>query len=263
MTSLKQRLENGELLVGIMISEVRNPNVAYMLAQAGFDFLIIDNEHGAYSAETVSDLIAAARGASLPVVVRIAEVRRETVLKPLDSGADGLLAPMIDTPEQAAQLVQFAKFPPQGMRGAALRRPHSRYARVDAAEYLAKANRDSFVAVQVESRQGVDNVDAIAAVDGIDCVFVGPFDLSVNLGFPGQLDHPEEVAAMKRVIQACKTQGKISGTLIFDAEVLRNWISEGMRFVVYGSDISLLADAARFAVADFRSNVGKPHDDLA
>ena len=257
MISLKQRLQNGELVLGIMVSEVRNPNIAYMLAQAGFDFVVIDNEHGSYSVETISNMIAAARGANLPVIVRIAEVRRETVLKPLDAGATGLLVPMIDTPEQATQLVQYAKYPPQGIRGAALRRPHSLYARVDATEHLAQANRDTFIAVQVESREGVENAESIAAVEGVDCVFVGPFDLSVSLGFPGQLDHPEEVAAIDRVIEACQSQGKIAGTLMLDAAMLRSWISKGMRFVMCGSDISLLADAARVAVAELRASVGR------
>jgi 2-keto-3-deoxy-L-rhamnonate aldolase RhmA len=256
MTSFKQRLQNGELALGIMVSEVRNPNVAYMLAQAGFDFFIVDNEHGSYSAETVANMIAVARGAGLPVIVRIAEVGRESILKPLDAGAAGLLVPMVDTPEQAAQVVEYAKYPPQGVRGAALRRAHSLYARVDAAAYLEQANRDTFIAVQVETQLGIANVEAIARVEGVDCVFVGPFDLSVSLGFPGQLNRPEQIAASDQVVRACQSQGKISGTLMFDAAMLREWIEKGMRFVVYSSDISLLADAAGKAVADLKSIVG-------
>jgi 2-keto-3-deoxy-L-rhamnonate aldolase RhmA len=253
MTPLRHRLQCGELVVGTMISEVRNPNVAYLLAQSGFDFLIIDNEHGAYSDETVSDLVAAARGAGVAVVVRIPEIRRETVLKPLDSGAAGLLVPQVNTPEEAAEIVRHAKYPPQGNRGVALRRPHSQYARVSAADYLQQANDETFIAVQAESVEAVGNIDAIAAVDGIDCLFVGPYDLSVSLGIPGQVDHPREVEAIDKVVAACRRHRKVGGILLFDAELLRGWIEKGMRLVSYSSDVTLLADAALAAVTHLKT----------
>jgi 2-keto-3-deoxy-L-rhamnonate aldolase RhmA len=254
MTTLKQRLEQGELALGTFISEVRSPNVAHLLAQAGFDFFVLDNEHGSYSAETVSDMIAGARGSGIDVVVRICEIRREAILKPLDAGAAGLLVPQVNTPEQAAEVVRHAKYPPQGQRGAALRRPHSRYGRVDAAAYLEQANAETFIAVQAESREAIEKVDAIAAVEGVDCVFAGPFDLSVDLGIPGQIDHPDEVAAIDAMVAACQRHGKAAGTLMFEAAALRPWMAKGMRFVAYSSDVTLLADAAANAVADLRSS---------
>lgn len=255
MTSMKDRLAHGDLVLGTMISEMRNPNVAHLLALAGFEFVIIDNEHGSYSDESVSDIIAGARGAGMPVIVRIAEIRRETILKPLDAGAAGLLVPQVNTPEEAAEVVRHAKYPPQGQRGAALRRPHSLFGRVDAAAYLAQANRETFIAVQAETRQAIESIDAIAAVEGVDCVFSGPFDLSVDLGIPGQLAHPEEVAAMERMIEGCRAQGKVAGTLMFDAPMLRTWINKGMRFVVYSGDMAMLADSAVKAVAELKSCV--------
>jgi 2-keto-3-deoxy-L-rhamnonate aldolase RhmA len=256
MSSLKQRLRRGELVVGTIISELRNPNVAYMLAQCGFDFFIVDGEHGAYSWETISDMIAAARGAGIEVIVRIPEIRRETILKPLDSGATGLLVPQVNTPQEAKSVVEHAKYPPQGKRGAALRRAHNRYARVDAASYLEQANQETFIAVQAESREAIANLDAIAAVEGIDCLFAGPFDLSVSLGFPGQVNHPEEVAAIDRMLSACRQSSKYGGILLFDKATLTSWIAKGMRFVVYGSDISLLADAAVKTVEELKGSTG-------
>jgi len=253
MTPLRHRLRSGELVVGTMISEVRNPNVAYLLAQAGFEFLIIDNEHGAYSDETVSDIIAAARGADVAVIVRIPEIRRETILKPLDSGAAGLLVPQVNTPEEATEVVRLAKYPPMGARGVAMRRPHNRYARVNPAEYLQQANEETFIAVQAESIEAIPNLDAIAAVEGVDCVFAGPYDLSVSLGIPGQVDHPQEVEAIDKILAACRRHHKIGGILLFDAAILRTWIDKGMRFVSYSSDISLLADAAASAVQQLKA----------
>jgi 2-keto-3-deoxy-L-rhamnonate aldolase RhmA len=253
MASIKQRLRQGELVVGTFISEVRNPNVAYMLAQAGFDFFVLDNEHGSFDVETVSNMVAAARGSGVEVIVRIPEIRRETILKPLDSGAAGLLVPQVNRPEQAREIIYHAKYPPVGNRGAALRRPHSLYGRPNAADYLAKANEDTFLAVQAESREAIANVDQIAAVDGIDCIFCGPFDLSVSLGIPGQLTHPMEVEAIEKMVATCRKAGKAAGILLFDAATLKPWILKGIRFACYSSDINMIADASMKAIQELRS----------
>ncbi|MDX1285110.1 MAG: aldolase/citrate lyase family protein, partial [Draconibacterium sp.] len=127
MYKIKKRLQKGELVLGTIISEVRNPNLAYMLVQCGFEFFIIDNEHGTYSFETIANMIAAAKGAGISVIVRIPEITRENVLKPLDSGASGLLVPMVNTAEEAREVIRHAKYAPLGNRGVALRRPHNDY----------------------------------------------------------------------------------------------------------------------------------------
>ena len=255
METVKQRLRNGELVLGTIISEVRNPNIAYMLAQCGFEFFIIDNEHGTYDSETVSNMIAAARGAGIAAIVRIPEIRRETILKPLDSGAAGLLVPQVNTVEQAEEVIHHSKYPPAGNRGVALRRAANMYARVNAAEYLQKANEDTFIAVQAESEQAIKNIDAIAAVDGVDCVFVGPFDLSVSLGIPGQVNHPREVEAIDKVLAACRNHRRASGILLFEPDPLIEWIRKGVRFATYSSDISLLVDAAAKTVTAIKNSV--------
>jgi 2-dehydro-3-deoxyglucarate aldolase/4-hydroxy-2-oxoheptanedioate aldolase len=252
MTSLRQRLRQGELVLGTFVSEVRNPNITHLMAQCGFDFFVLDNEHGAYSPEAVSDVIAAARGANIDVVVRIPEIRRETILKPLDLGAAGLLVPQVNVPEEAAEVVRHAKYPPQGQRGAALRRPHNRYARSDAATYLQQANEETLIVVQAESVEAIDNIDAIAAVEGVDAVFCGPFDLSVSLGIPGQTNHPREVEAIDKMIAACKKHNKASGILAFDTTEMATWIVKGMRFACYSSDVNMLADAAFHAVKELK-----------
>ncbi len=221
MNNLKRTLNEGGLVIGTMLSEVRNPNVAYMLAQCGYDYFIIDNEHGTYSPETVSNMIAAARGSGLSVIVRIPEIRRETILKPLDSGAAGLLVPQVNTADQAREIIVHAKYPPVGDRGVGLRRAHSRYGRVDAAEYLKQANEETFIAVQAENPTAIENLEEIAAVPGIDCVFVGPFDLSVSLGIPGQVTHPREVEAIDRVIEVCNKHNIITGILMVEAAILK------------------------------------------
>jgi 2-keto-3-deoxy-L-rhamnonate aldolase RhmA len=258
VTSIKQRLKNNELVLGTFVSELRNPNVAYLLAQCGFDYLIFDNEHGAFSHETVSDMIAASRGAGIDVIVRIPEIRREAILKPLDSGAAGLLIPQVNTAEEAAEIVRHAKYPPWGSRGAATRRAHNRYAHADAATFLKQANEKTFIAVQAETTEAIANADAIAAVEGIDAVFCGPFDLSISLGIPGDVNHPREVEAVDQMVAACQRHGKASGILMFDPAHLTPWIDKGMRFIAYSSDVNMLADAAAGALQQLKGHKPSP-----
>jgi 2-keto-3-deoxy-L-rhamnonate aldolase RhmA len=163
-----------------MISEVRNPNLAYMLAQSGFEFFIIDNEHGGYSPETISSMIAACRGAGIAPIVRIPEIRRETILKPLDSGATGLLVPVVEAAEQVKEVIRHAKYPPAGNRGVALRRAHSLYGKPEAGPYLQQANEETVIAIQIENPSALRNLDEIATVPGVDALFVGPWVCQVR-----------------------------------------------------------------------------------
>ncbi|MEE4284870.1 MAG: aldolase/citrate lyase family protein [Mariniphaga sp.] len=255
MYKIKKKLLNGELVLGTIISEIRNPNIAYLLAQCGFEFFIIDNEHGTYNYETISAMIAAARGANISVIVRIPEIKRESILKPLDAGAAGLLVPMVNTAAEAREVIHHAKYPPMGNRGAALRRPHNLYAIVNAPDYLQQANENTFIAVQAETTTSIENISEIAAVEGVDCIFVGPFDLSISLGVPGQINHPLEVEAIEKIAVACKKHNKIAGILMFEQEMLTRWIKKDFRFAVYSSDITMLADAASNAVKELKNVV--------
>ena len=257
MSELKAKLKKGDLVIGTMISEIRNPNLAYMLSQCGFDYFIIDNEHGAYSPETVSNMIAAGRGAGISIIVRIPEIRREAIMKPLDSGAAGLLVPMVNTADQAQEIISFAKYPPMGNRGAALSRAHSFYSRPNAAEYLDQANEATFIAVQAESPEAIDNLESIAAISGIDSIFVGPFDLSVSLGIPGQITDPREVEAISTVIDVCRRHNIIPGIHMSDEKHLKSWIQKGMRFVSYSSDVDLLAKAGKENLVRLREGTQK------
>ena len=255
MIDLKAKLKDGGLVIGTMISEIRNPNLAYMLVQSGFDFFIIDNEHGAYSPETVSNMIAAAGGAGISVIVRIPEIRREAIMKPLDSGAAGLLVPMVNTAEQAREIMTYAKYPPMGNRGVALSRAHSSYGRPSAAEYLDQANQATFIAVQAESPQAIENLASIASTPGVDAIFVGPADLSVSMGIPGQLTHPKEIEAIAKVIDVRQQHNVIAGIHMSNVETLKGWIRQGMRFVSFSSDVDLLARAGEESLVKLRDGL--------
>jgi 2-keto-3-deoxy-L-rhamnonate aldolase RhmA len=255
MSDLKLRLKKGDLVVGTMISEIRNPNLSYMLARCGFDFFIIDNEHGSYSPETISNMIAAAKGAGVLTIVRIPEIRRETILKPLDCGAAGLLVPQVNTAHQAKEIMTHAKYPPFGNRGVALSRPHSLYGRPEADKYLLQANEATFIAVQAESPEAISNLESIAATPGVDAIFVGPSDLSVSLGIPGEISHPDEVKAIDRVVEVCQKHGITPGIHMSNLEMLKAWIEKGMRFVTFSSDVDLLARAAADSLAQLKKAI--------
>lgn len=253
MLDLKASLKTGRLAIGTIISEIRNPNLAYMLAQCGYDFFIIDNEHGSYSPETVSDIIAATRGAGISAVVRIPEISRETILKPLDCGATGLLVPLVNTADQAKEIIAQAKYPPMGNRGIALSRPHSLYGRPEAEAYLLQANESTFIAVQAESPEAINNLEEIASIPGIDAIFVGPSDLSVGLGIPGQVTHPREVEAIEWVLGVCDKHDIIPGIHMSNLDVLKKWIQKGMRFVTFSSDVDMLARSARDSLSQLKT----------
>jgi 2-keto-3-deoxy-L-rhamnonate aldolase RhmA len=199
-------------------------------------------------------MIAAARGAGISVVVRIPEIRRETIMKPLDSGADGLLVPMVNTAGEAKEVVKFAKYPPLGQRGVALSRAHSRYGRPKADEYLDQANQATFIAVQAETVQAIDHLEVIASTAGVDSIFVGPFDLSVSMGIPGQVTDSREEEAIARVIEVCQKHEIIPGIHMSSVDSLKEWIGRGMRFVSFSSDVDLLARAARESLVELRKS---------
>lgn len=177
-----------DLEKGSMLSEVCFPNIAMMYSNAGLDFSIIDCEHGAFDYSQVAAAVTAFRLSGVRAIVRIPEIRREPVTKYLDMGGDGLLAPMVKDSADAARLVGFGEYPPVGNRGLSINRAHSRYSHGDLDAYLAKANRRVRIYAQIELLSALEDAENIAAVDGIDVLFVGPTDLSMALGVFNKLD---------------------------------------------------------------------------
>lgn len=253
--SLKSRLASGELTISTMISEVRNPNLARMLATAGLDSMIIDMEHGTFGWPDMSAMIAVARGAGVAPVVRIPEIRRETVLKPLDAGAAGLLVPMVNSEEEAREVVRWVKYPPVGSRGIALRRGHSDYRPVSAEEYLRQADDEVAILLQIETTEALERVDELASIEEVDALFVGPFDLSVDMGIPGKVWDPKIREAFSKVIAAGKRHGVATGIQVFDAGQAEELIEEGVSYLSFSSDVNLLIDPLSRTAESLRAGV--------
>lgn len=225
-----------------------SPLVAEICAGAGLDWLLIDGEHSPIGLETTSALLQAVAPYQVTPVVRAPSDDAVVLKQLLDLGVQNVLVPMVDTAEQAAAAVRAVRYPPHGVRGvgSALSRG-ARWNRVEG--YLAEADRHVSLFVQVESESGADNARAIAAVDGVDGVFVGPSDLAASMGVLGEQTHPEVTAAVLRAFEGVRAAGKPVGVNAFDPAVARAYLDAGATFVLVGADVALLARGSE-ALAD-------------
>ncbi|MQA04206.1 MAG: hypothetical protein GEV07_16265 [Streptosporangiales bacterium] len=242
--SFRERVRGGEQLVGAMMSDVTNPNLAVMLATAGLDFFIIDMEHGTCDWSDMAALVSTARGWGITPMVRIPEIRRETVLKPLDAGATGLVVPQVEEVAQVEEVLAHARYPDTGRRGVALRRAHSAYAARNATEYMQQANEETLVLVQIETRRGLDNLEQLAKIDGLGGFLIGPFDLSVDMGLPAEVNHPDVRAAFRKVIDVAEQHGIVSAIHVQEPDTAIELFAEGMQVCSVSSDINMIVDQA-------------------
>ncbi|WHH57624.1 aldolase/citrate lyase family protein [Petroclostridium sp. X23] len=253
MSNLKERLKNGESVVGTMVTVFDNPDIVKMLKVCGFDLFIVDSEHGYMDYSKVAGLFAVAKSAGIAGLVRIPEVKREVVLKYMEMGADGLLLPNTETVDQAKALVDYSKYYPMGNRGVSLLRGHTGYEKVPSAvEYMNKANDETILMIQIESPIGVQNVGDILDVEGIDAAFIGPNDLSQSMGIMGQMDNPEFIKAIESVITAAKERNKFSGIHMMATDALQKWIDKGMTLNLWANDVVMLMNSARDGLAKLK-----------
>jgi len=250
---VKRRLQAGEVVVGTMISEVSTPNIAVLMAEAGFEFIIVDTEHAAIEPGAVSAIALAGRGTNCMVMARPPAKERILMSRALDAGAEGLLVPLVETRDEAEAVIAATKYYPIGWRGLGPRRVFSSYSRRPVSEIVAEANAETLIAVQVETARAVANVEEIVSVPGIDVAFVGPSDLSQSLGVPGQATHPEVEAAIRRVIAACRRAGVAPGIQAGSLTFARRWLDGGVRFLSYLSDVGLLVDGGADALEKLRA----------
>lgn len=239
---LAEKLRRNERVAGTMLRISRHPAIIQLAKTAGLDFVMPDLEHGDYSIESLADLALAGQYAGLPVLVRVPELARGYVSRVLDCGVSGVMVPMLETAEQAAQFVQWAKYPPLGGRGLSSNGGHTAFKRVDAAAAMGRFNADTLAIAQIETRTAVDNIEAIAATPGIDVLLIGPNDLSVSLGHPGKTDTPDELDAIGRVAEAAARHGKVFGMHASPA-ALKPWIGRGMRFFMNDIDTGFIQKA--------------------
>ena len=243
----RQRLKAGERLIGTLIT-LSSPETAEVLAAAGFDWLFLDNEHSPMEAPQLQAVSRAA--GSLPCVVRVSHRAEVPIKKALDIGAAGIIAPMVNSAEQAAQVVSWARYAPLGARGVGLGRAHGYGLKFQ--EYVSSANEAVAVIVQCEHIDAVNDIDAIVCVPGVDAVLVGPYDLSASLGRLGEVTHPDVVAAIDRVTAACHAARVPLGIFGLSAPAVEPYIERGYTLIVVGVDTVLLGTAARDLLAQVK-----------
>jgi len=242
----RTRLVNGELLIGTVVT-LSCPEVAEVLAGAGFDWLFIDAEHSPLEARDMQSLLQGA-GPDTPCLVRLSSSEQVPVKKALDIGAAGIIAPQVNSAEQAQAVVRFAKYPPLGARGVGIGRAHGYGLRFQ--EYVDTANESIAVIVQAEHVDAVENIEAIVSVPGIDAVLVGPYDLSASLGRLGQVDHPEVTGAIDHVTRACREASVRLGIFGASPDAVRPYIERGFTLIAVGGDTLILGRAAKDLLAE-------------
>ena len=249
---LRALLAQGRTAVGAMVIELRQPSVMGLLGQAGLDFVLLDTEHGPFSIETVADLSRAARAAGVTPIVRVPELTYTHLTQPLDAGGQGIMLPRVTEPEQVRFALECIKYVPDGRRGVVLGRGHTEFRGGPLGEMLQAMNRETFLVIQIETREAVERVDELLAVPGVDAALVGPTDLSVALGVPGRMDDPLLVQAIERVMASCHAHQVIPAIHTNDVAMTAAWARRGMRLVSISSEVGLLVAGVRQAVSKVR-----------
>jgi 4-hydroxy-2-oxoheptanedioate aldolase len=251
MSLLKEKLKKGEHLFGPFVN-LCHPAVLEIAGLAGFDFAIIDTEHGELSSDRAVDMVRAAKLAGVSPVVRVYGNQPELIAKALDIGAEGVQVPQVGNKAEAVAAVNAAKFSPEGARGCNRYVRAAQYSAADKFAYFGNANNETTVIIQVEGKEGMDNLTDIITVPGIDVLFIGPYDLSASLGIPGQVDHPMLVAEMKKNMEMARKAGVAIGFFVDDVEAAVKWKNWGIQYISFAADVGLLYEIFSQKVKSFK-----------
>jgi 2-keto-3-deoxy-L-rhamnonate aldolase RhmA len=254
-SKLKGWTQTKALKLGHFVVEFVSPGIGHIVKAAGGDFVLLDMEHSGFSMETVKSAIRYFEAADISCIVRVPSQDYHFLARACDVGAEGIMAPMVSTPKQAKAIISGIKYFPKGNRGVALGVGHDNYRVKPVAEALAAANERTTFFCLVETAEGAENADAIAAIDGVDCLWIGHFDLSVSLGVPGQFDHPKFIAAMDRIIAAAKKHNKSLGRLVPNTEQAIEFYKQGFDFCCYSGDAWVLRDALADAFSKIKAGI--------
>lgn len=242
--AVKQALAAGKVQLGCNFGQLRSQEFVRILAAAGFRWAFIDTEHGGFDLETVQDLCRIASYVDFYPLVRVADLQYSLVARALDCGAQGIVFPRVESPELLAKAISWTKFPPLGVRGFGLSPGNFDYQPVSIPAAIEHLNANTMVVLQIETRLAVERREELLAVPGIDAVMIGPTDLSISLGVPGQFQHPTVVEAMELVRDSCLRRGIAPGAHTRTVELAKFWRERGMLLLGCGNDTGMLFDRA-------------------
>jgi len=241
---VKQNLRAGKLQLGTGFGQLRSPEIPKMLAAAGFQWAFIDTEHGGFDLETVQDICRVSVMAGLSPIVRVGDLQYSLVARALDCGGQGIIFPRVESPELLERAVSWTKFPPLGVRGYGLTAVQVDYEAVTFAQVIEHMNANTMVVLQIETKRALEARDELLAVGGIDAVMIGPADLSISLGVPGEFQHPKMVEAMEKVRDSCVKRGIAPGTQTRSSALAKFWKERGMLFLGCSNDTAMLYERA-------------------
>lgn len=246
-SAVKRKLEAGETVFGSFF-KVDSPAIAELYGLAGFDFLILDAEHGCFTHGQIENLIRTCERMGMSSVIRTPDAQEANILHVLDSGASGIQVPSLKSAAEVRDLIRKAKYWPLGERGSARACRAAGYGTVP--DYEARANAETLVSVHVENKEMVEDIEALCAIPELDVVFIGPGDLSASLGHPGNAAHPDVVAAIDRVIEVAAGRKHI-GTVVGNAKALESYVARGVHYIAWLSDLGIIRGALNGAAANF------------
>lgn len=247
--AVKARVLAGQPVPGAFLLEFFTPGMPQVLKAAGCEFAIFDMEHTGLGFETVKMLFAGCRGIGIEPMVRVPRAEYHFLARALDVGAHGVMVPMVEGVEQARAIVEATHYPPRGRRGAAFGVAQDDYLGGDVRQKVADLDARTLVIAQIESERGLEQVEDIAAVPGIDVLWLGHFDLTNFLGIPGEFDHPKYVAAVERIVKAGRAHGKGLGFMAADAGWAKRYRDFGFNMIAAGLEQALLQGAIRHTLA--------------
>lgn len=242
MKGLKKRLQAGETLIGCWLN-LGSSVTAEIVGLAGFDWVLLDLEHGAGEPKDLLHQLQALEHTGAAPVVRVESVAKQRIHRVLDVGAEGVMCPQIKTVEDAKAAIMGIHYPPLGHRGVAKMVRATGFGK-HFNQYVQQTQENLVGVIQIETREAVEKVEEIAALDGVDVLFIGPADLSMSLGIFGQLDHPTFTAALDRIVSAAKSAGKAIGILLFDPGEFEKYQAMGIQLIACGSDATFVANGA-------------------
>lgn len=250
---LKQKMGNGQILYGQLVFELLTPGLGPILKQGGMDYAMLDMEHGAFSYEQIKWGLASLDKAGIHGIVRPPSSDSKDIARALDVGAEGLLVPMVRGVEDCQRIVSAMKYTPEGTRGVIVRSHFDGFEAMGVNEHLSRQNNRTVLWPLIETREALDEIEAIAALKGVDAIFIGEFDLSASLGLPGQLDHPDVCAAISRIEAAAKAANTPLAAFCGNHEIGKERLKRGYQMITASSDAWTFADAIKANIAQYKN----------
>ena len=241
----KEKILNNELCLGVGLRQSRTVDIGKIMATSGYDWLFIDMEHNSMDIDIASQISVAAQDAGITPIVRVPDFAHHHATRVLDCGAMGVVFPHVDNADIAKKLVSYCLYPPKGHRSMTGVLPQLDFKQQPIADVASTINKNMLIVIMLESPEAIDNVDSIAAIEGVDVVLIGTNDLCMEMSIPGDYSNPKVKDAYIKVIEACKKYGKTPGMGgVYNEELMSEYIKMGMRFILSGSDLSFMMQSA-------------------